>query len=91
LLLSLSLTGGILATDSTIRGWPRVTFVASASVLFLSPLYWVFAIPMIEFYWTALVLIGLAASLAGMVTILRMRVSAISSRGLESKTLTATS
>jgi hypothetical protein len=71
LLLSLHLTGGILASDFTLRGWPRSTFAVSAGVLLLSPLYWVFGVPMVDFYWMALVLLVLTASHAGVVVILQ--------------------
>jgi hypothetical protein len=73
LLIPLHLTGGILASDSNLRGWPRSTFVMSAGVLLFGPLYWMLGVPLIEFYWIALVLLALTAALAGTVVILQRR------------------
>lgn len=73
LLLSLHMTGGILASDVNLRGFPRSAFAVSAGVLLLSPLYWVFGIPMVDFHWMALVLLALTAALAETAVILQRR------------------
>lgn len=78
LLLPLHMTGGILASNFTLRGWPRSTFAASAGVLLLSPLYWVLGIPMVDFYWLALVLFALTVSLAGVALTLQRGTAEIS-------------
>jgi len=66
LILPLLLVGGALADDPVVRRWPRTLFAVCAGLSLCSPLYWVLALRIDQFYWTAWLLIAFAVSLAAM-------------------------
>ena len=66
LLLPLLLLGGVLAGNRMLRGWPRTLCGVCVGLLLCSPLYWILALRIDEFYWTAWVLIAFAVGLAAM-------------------------
>ena len=63
LILPLLFAGGIFATDATIRGWPRWSFVACTTVLLCSPFY-LLLLSFGKFFSIALVLLLFAMVLA---------------------------
>jgi alpha-1,2-mannosyltransferase len=71
LILPLLLAGSILASDSTIRGYPRTLFIACVGLLLCSPLHWALLIGTNEYYWIALVLLAFALSLVAILELLQ--------------------
>jgi len=67
LILPLLLVGGALADDHLVHGWPRTLFEVCAGLLLCSPLYWVLALRIDQFYWVVWLLLAFATSLAAMV------------------------
>jgi hypothetical protein len=64
LLLPLLVLGKIFCCGGEFSLWPRTLFLAAAGVLLCTPLLWAFTLKSDQFRWVAIVLLGLAASIA---------------------------
>lgn len=64
LLLAPILLLGRTFLHSEFRGWPRTVFLSAAGVLLFTPFLWVLALRLDRFGLMALVLLGLAWSIA---------------------------
>lgn len=71
LVLPVLLTCAVVLTGDLIRGWPRHLCFACIALLLCSPLYWVLAIGVNEFYWTSVVLLVFVVALGGATQSLR--------------------
>jgi Glycosyltransferase family 87 len=64
LLLPLLLLGKTFLQGSKASGWPRILFLAAAAVLLCTPLLWVLALRVDQFFWMALPILALAVSIS---------------------------
>ena len=65
LLIPLLALGEIFCCGGEFSRWPRTVFLAAAGVLLCTPLLWALSLKADQFRWVAIVLLGLAASIAG--------------------------
>jgi hypothetical protein len=65
LLLPMFVLGPRFLEGCEIRGWPRLGFLLSVGILLVSPVFWILALRLDQFYWIALVLLILALSIGG--------------------------
>ena len=60
----------ILARHPEVRGWSRNGMMVCSALLLFSPLHWILALHLDQYYWTALIQLGLAVALAGLISVL---------------------